>query len=214
MMTSTKILLPSERKIVKRIIKIRETADRVSRSKRRFAQYRYLRAILRGYRYLDDHDLISALMEIAPATLMVPVRAGWHPLRVLLEATIWTEIDCKTLSRWTRALEYAAARKIAPDELTKFLRANNGIAGCADMMSMTQPKRRKEPVKSVSRKTISASALPGPAPKTEPRQPHLRRNSGVSPWRHGGDTDPKTRRPPGGGLLKTSSDQRLTWLRG
>lgn len=145
MKSSHRSLLKSERKIVDRITKIRKTADRVSRSKRRFAEYRYLRAVLRGYRHLADNELLPAMLEIAPAILTVPVRANWHPLRVIIEATMWTEIDYRTRSRWTRALEYALARNISGDQLPQFFRANNGIAACADLKCRTQPKRRQSP---------------------------------------------------------------------
>lgn len=143
MKPSHKSLLPSEQKIIERIIKVRKTADLVSRSKGRFREYRYLRAVLRAYQCLDDKELLSAMMEIAPAVLIVPVRANWHPLRVIIEATMWTEIDYRTRSRWTRALEYAIAQNIASDQLSQFFRANNGIAGCADLTSRTRPKRPK-----------------------------------------------------------------------
>lgn len=138
MKSSHRSLLPSERKIVDRITKIRKTADRVSRNKRRFAEYRYLRAVLRGYRHLVDNELLPAMLEIAPAILTVPVRANWHPLRVIIEATMWREIDHRTRSRWTRALQYAVAREIDPDQLPRFIRANNGIAGCAELASKTR----------------------------------------------------------------------------
>ncbi len=72
MKSSHRSLLPSDRKIVDRITKIRKTADRVSRSKRRFAAYRYLRTVLRGYRHLADNELLPAMLEIAPAILTVP----------------------------------------------------------------------------------------------------------------------------------------------
>ncbi|WP_338692477.1 hypothetical protein V5279_41050 [Bradyrhizobium sp. 26S5] len=144
MKSSRRSLLPSERKIVDRITKIRKTADRVSRSKRRFAEYRYLRAVLRGYQYLADNELLPAMLEIAPAILTVPVRANWHPLRVIIEATMWTEIDHRTRSRWTRALQYALAREVDPDQLPRFIRANNGIAGCAELASKTRSTRRQD----------------------------------------------------------------------
>lgn len=145
MKSSHRSLLPSERKIIERITDVRKTADLVSRSKRRFSEYRYLRSVLRAYQYLADKTLLTAMMEIAPAVLIVPARANWHPLRVLIEATMWTQIDYRTRSRWTRALQYAIAREIDPDQLPRFIRANNGIAGCAELASKTRLKRGQLP---------------------------------------------------------------------
>ncbi|MBR0939244.1 hypothetical protein [Bradyrhizobium jicamae] len=133
-------LKTSEQKIVERIAKVRKAACRASESKRRFADYRYLRAVLRAYDYFLDEDLLAQLGEIAPCVLLTPVREGWHPIRIIIEATC-VQPDVRVRSRWTRALEFAAARKVDPDQLPRFLQANGGIAGAADMASKTRPKR-------------------------------------------------------------------------
>lgn len=176
-----KSLLPSERKIIDQIIKVRKTADLVSRSKRRFAEYRYLKAILRAYRYLNDNELLSAMMEVAPAVLIVPVRSGWHPLRVLVEATMWKEIETKTRSRWTRALECALAQNIPSDQLPQFFRANGGVAGAADLMSKTRPKRRKTESRpaNISSKQPASSIEPSGRVPTRRQWPFLNR-AGIS----------------------------------
>lgn len=124
----------SSRKIVARIQKVRRAAERAAKRKQRFADYRYLRAVLRAYSYFDDEDLLSHLLEVAPSTLMTPVRVGWHPLRVIIEASC-IQPDLRMRSRWTRALEYAVAQDIDPNDLVRFIRAHNGIAGCADLAS-------------------------------------------------------------------------------
>jgi len=124
----------STKKIVARIKRVQRAAEKAARRKQRFADYRYLRSVLRAYSYFDDHDLLSHLMEIAPSVLMTPVRADWHPLRVIIEASC-KQPDLRMRSRWTRALEYAVAEKIDPDHLVRFIRAHNGIAGCADLAS-------------------------------------------------------------------------------
>ncbi|MBR0795646.1 hypothetical protein JQ615_09625 [Bradyrhizobium jicamae] len=130
----------SEQKIVERIAKVRKAARRASKSKSRFADYRYLRAVLRACDYFLDEDLLSQLSEIAPSVLMTPVRKSWHPIRIIIEATCHQQTG-KMRSRWTRALEFAIARKVDPDQLPKFFQANGGIAGAADMASKTRPKR-------------------------------------------------------------------------
>lgn len=139
-MSSAASLGPSTRKILARIQKVRRAAEKAATRKHRFADYRYLRSVLRAYIHFDDDDLLSHLMEVAPSTLMTPVRADWHPLRVIIEASC-IQPDLRMRSRWTRALEYAVSEKIQPDELPRFIRAHKGIAGCAEMASRIKPAR-------------------------------------------------------------------------
>lgn len=141
MKSSTSSLGSSTRKIVARIKTVRSVAEKAATRKHRFANYKYLRSVLRGYSHFDDDDLLSHLMEVAPSVLMTPVRADWHPLRVIIEATC-IQPDLRMRSRWTRALEYAVSENIQPKDLPRFLRAHNGIAGCADLASKVGSKRR------------------------------------------------------------------------
>jgi hypothetical protein len=139
-MTSSKASLgPSARRIIARIKKVQKAADKAVGSETRFADYRYLRAVLRAYRYFEDYDLLSQLSEIAPCELLTAVRADRHPLRIIIDASC-NKPDLRTRSRWTRALEYALARNVSPEDLPRFIRANGGIAGCADLASKTRPK--------------------------------------------------------------------------
>ncbi|MBB4397187.1 hypothetical protein [Bradyrhizobium sp. ERR14] len=127
----------SAQKVVAQIRKVRKAAEKASESDRRFADYRYLRAVLHAYRYFEGNDLLPHLLETAPSLLMTPVRADWHPLRVIIEATC-LQPDLRMRSRWTRALAHVLAEDIDPQELSRFIRANNGIAGCADLASKTR----------------------------------------------------------------------------
>jgi hypothetical protein len=131
-------------KIYQRIYRVRKTAMKTMRSKHRFADYRYLRSVLRAYRYFEANFLLSLLRHAAPCTFEDPPRASWHSLRLLIEATS-CQRDARIKSRWTRALEYALAQDIDPEDLVRFIRARNGIAGCAQLASETNPKRRRSP---------------------------------------------------------------------
>ena len=142
MKSSIASLGPSTQKIIARIQKVRKAADKAVKSKRRRADYRYLRSVLRAYRYFEENSLLSHFIEVAPSALITPVRANWSPLRVIIEATC-IQPDLRMRSRWTRALEYAVREKIDPRELARFFRAHNGIAGCADLESKTGPKRHR-----------------------------------------------------------------------
>lgn len=134
----------STSKIITQIRKVRKAADKAAGSKNRFADYRYLRSVLSAYRYFENSNLLLHLAEIAPSVLRTPVRKHWTPLRVIIEASR-AQANIQMRSRWTRGLEYALAENIEPEELGRFFRANNGIAGCADLASKTRPKRAKSP---------------------------------------------------------------------
>jgi hypothetical protein len=136
----------SERKIVDRILKVRKAGERAARSKRRFAEYKYLRSVLRAYKFFSDNNLLEYLAVIAPSELMTPVRANSQPLRIVIDASC-SHSDLRMRSRWTRALEFALARNVSPNDLPRFTRANGGIAGCADLASKTRPKRRRPDVR-------------------------------------------------------------------
>lgn len=132
MKISGKLHSSSEQKIVARILKVRKASNRAAVSTSKFAQYRYLRSVLRAYTFFSENNLLTHLVIIAPSALMTPVRAGWHPIRIIIDASC-TQTDLRLRSRWTRALEYTLARNVSPDDLPRFIRANGGIAGCADL---------------------------------------------------------------------------------
>ena len=135
--------------IFQRIMRVRKAALKSMRSKHRFADYRYLRSVLRAYRYFEANSLLSLLRDVAPRTFETPARQNWHYLRLLIEATS-CQRDAQIKSRWTRALEYALAQDVDPEDLVRFIRARSGIAGCAQLASKTNPKRRRrlpDPIK-------------------------------------------------------------------
>jgi hypothetical protein len=142
MKSSVTSLGPSTRKIVARIEKVRMAAEKAATRKHRFADFRYLRSVLRAYIDFDDDDVLSHLMEIAPSVLLTPVRADWNCLRVIIEASC-IQSDLKMRSRWTRALEYAVAENIKPIDLSRFLRAHGGVAGTADLAAKTMRSRKR-----------------------------------------------------------------------
>jgi hypothetical protein len=127
----------SETTIVSRILKVRKASDRAAKSRSKFGQYRYLGSVFRAYVFFSDNNLLNHLAIIAPAELMTPVRAGSHPIRIIIDASC-NQPDLRMRSRWTRALEFAVARKVTPNDLPRFIKANGGVAGCADLAGKTK----------------------------------------------------------------------------
>ncbi|MFK4488498.1 hypothetical protein [Bradyrhizobium sp. USDA 336] len=139
------VIIPTQAKIVSRIETVRKAWDRSVSRGGKFSEYKYLRAVFRAYEVFASNDLLDSLAEIAPCELMSPVRSSWHPIRTIIEATCDKQ-DVRMKSRWTRAMEFALTRKVASSDLLRFIRANGGIAGCADLASKLKLNRRSDHV--------------------------------------------------------------------
>jgi hypothetical protein len=72
------------------------------------------------------------------------VGSGLHPkrhlIRTIIDAT--STADRKSKSRWTQALRFAWRERSNWKDLTDCLRANGGIAGCADKWADLQAETR------------------------------------------------------------------------
>src|SRR5438128_40856 len=99
MKSSVASLGRSARRIVARIQKVKKAADKAAGSKKRFADYRYLRSVFRAYRYFEAKGLLTHLTEIAPSVLTTPVRSDSNSLRVIIDATC-IQSDLRMRSRW------------------------------------------------------------------------------------------------------------------
>lgn len=126
-----------------RIDKVRKIAKKAARSEKRFADYRYLRAVYWAFNALGDNNLLPILARVACQEFNIPKRAGTHPLRTIIDATATVAIDIRIRSRWARALEWAFDQEVRPDELIWYLKANHGIAGCARRANMALPLYRR-----------------------------------------------------------------------
>ena len=104
------------------------------------ALYRYLTAVFNLYaewkRTGDTRTAAKRMARLAGSG----VKHGLHPIRTIIDAT--SSADRKSKSRWTQALRFAWRKRSEWTDLTKCLRANGGIAGCADRWADLQAERR------------------------------------------------------------------------
>jgi hypothetical protein len=56
------------------------------------------------------------------------IKDGAHPLPAIIKVLTPTGVDTR---RWADGLRFARKKGVAPKDLTSFLKANGGIAGCA-----------------------------------------------------------------------------------
>lgn len=124
---------------VNRIAKVRFQSP----SGRRFEIYDDLQQVFRVYSDWKQAGQVVAKTRELRRRLGIPKRRGAGPLRVLVEASNPGAIP-KQKSKWVRALQYAARKKIAPQALMGFLRAHGGLAGCARRAARVQPKRAND----------------------------------------------------------------------
>src|SRR3984957_16897075 len=87
----------------------------------RFKFYGYLEAVYRTYKEWRALGISQKMARHVGKYFKIPSRKGTSPVRTLIDAT-FPALDPKQKSRWSRALEFAALTKVAPDDLPKLSR--------------------------------------------------------------------------------------------
>jgi hypothetical protein len=122
---------------------VRLAAARLNQTKARFAFYKYLRVVYRAVWHwgLSKRRKTTTLAALTGRQGQV----GLHAFRAIIDAT-YPSLEAKMASRWTRALEFAFLRDIAPSQLLDFFKQSGGVANCARHAANTDPKKiRQEP---------------------------------------------------------------------
>jgi hypothetical protein len=108
----------------------------------RFRFYGYLAAVYRTYKGWTDLGISKKMALRLASQLPILRRKNTSPVRTLIDATFPT-LGSKQKSRWSRALEFAALAKVAPDDLPKLFKTSSGIAGCARFAAEQSPKKNR-----------------------------------------------------------------------
>jgi hypothetical protein len=117
-----------------------EALQQAQRQTGRFKFYCYLAAVYRTYQEWKKLGISRKMAGDLAKCLAIPRRKGTHPVRTLIDAT-FSALDPKQRSRWSRALEFAAVKRVAPESLPEFFKKYSGIAGCARFAAEQKPKR-------------------------------------------------------------------------
>ena len=107
---------------------------KMRKSRSRSAPEKYLRKVYRVFWEWELEGKAKLRAWTAAQAAKVPFRPDAHPLKLLIDATSGLK-DRKDRSRYGRALQAAAVKKVDPDDLHLFFRANGGIAGCARLFA-------------------------------------------------------------------------------
>jgi hypothetical protein len=124
----------------RRLIPVRKAYEAIPRRKSRYAVYDYLREAYSAYLEIKEARATKSLRKVASGVLHKSLRAGTHPIRVVIEMTS-TEPDHRVKSRWCRALQFAKHDDVAPQRLGRLFERNGGIAGCARRAAKASPSR-------------------------------------------------------------------------
>jgi hypothetical protein len=117
-----------ESEIKAKLDALKATIQRAFDSRSRFWFYNLLAC---AYALYDEwravrHSKKNA--KKAARSFGLKIKDGAHPLTAIIKVLTPTGVDAR---RWTDGLRFARKKGVAPKDLTAFLKANGGIAGCA-----------------------------------------------------------------------------------
>ena len=114
-----------------RLAHVAHVWDELQETRDRDAVYDYLRAVFSIVRHYLGRRRTKRLMRRACKFAGLPVDMNADPFAVLIRCTCENSLDRKTVSKWSRALRYAARSKKPRVRLIPFMRKRGGITGCA-----------------------------------------------------------------------------------
>jgi hypothetical protein len=124
--------------IIQPIVKAAGTVRRTGR----FDLYVFLQRIYCVHRDWTYRRVARRSARLIADTLAIKQRKGITPFRILIEATVPTANN-KQKSRWVRALEYITSEDVLAKDFRKFISANGGLAGCAQLAAKANRKRSR-----------------------------------------------------------------------
>jgi len=107
--------------------------DQFQESRQRDAVYEYLRAVFSLVRHYRGRRRTQKLVRRASRFAGLPIDMNADPFAVVMRCTCEKKLDRKTISKWSRALRYAARSKKPRVRLIPFIKSRGGINGCAGL---------------------------------------------------------------------------------
>jgi hypothetical protein len=106
--------------------------DEFRESRNRDAVYGYLKAVFRFVVEAKRRDETARLVRRAFIFAGLPYQEDADPFATVVRCTCEHRLDDKTISKWARALRYAAYRNRPPRMLKSFIKRLGGINAAAD----------------------------------------------------------------------------------
>jgi hypothetical protein len=114
-----------------RLAHVANVWDELQETRNRDAVYDYLRAVFSIVKHYRGRRRTKKLVRRAFRFAGLPIDMNADPFAVVMRCTCEKKLDRKTISKWSRALRYAARSKKPRVRLIPFMRKRGGITGCA-----------------------------------------------------------------------------------
>jgi hypothetical protein len=118
--------------------KIRSAWDDFQASRRRDAVYGFLQEIFTVVEHYRVRRRTKRLRRYAFEFANLPFDQNADPFGVVIRCTSDDNLDSKTISKWARALRYAARSKEPDMQLKTFMKEAGGVNACADRYARLQ----------------------------------------------------------------------------
>jgi hypothetical protein len=119
-------------RIKERFEKIRYAWDVFRASRARDAVYGYLEVVFAIVVHYKVRRRTKKLLRRAFEFAELPCDKNADPFTAIIRCTCYDDVDNKTISKWARALRYAARCKVPAAQLRIFMKQAGGVNGCAD----------------------------------------------------------------------------------
>ena len=122
-----------KKSVRQRLIDVSDAWDEFQETRGRDAVYEYLRAVFLIVRHYEWKDRTKKLVRRAFKFAGLPFDKNADPFAAVIRCTCDQQLDRKTLSKWSRALRYAAKFKNRRVPLQVFIQDRGGINACATL---------------------------------------------------------------------------------
>ena len=122
-----------ELRILPRLEKIRDVWNQFQTSRARDDVYEYLEAVFAIVTHYKVRRKTKKLWRHAFKFAGLPLDRNADPFSAVIRCTSDDNADSKAISKWARALRYAARSKEPAVRLRKFMKEAGGINGCATL---------------------------------------------------------------------------------
>jgi hypothetical protein len=107
--------------------------DDFQASRTRDAVYGYLDAVFAIVEHYRVRRRTKRLLRRAVKFSGLPLENNADPFTAVIRCTCYDDLDNKTISKWARALRYAARSKEPAVRLRTFMKRAGGVNACADL---------------------------------------------------------------------------------
>jgi hypothetical protein len=123
--------------------KVRGAWDDFQASRARDAVYGYLEAVFATVMHYKVRRQATKLLRHSLQLADLPFDRNGDPFTAVLRCTSNRDIDSKTISKWARALRYAARSKEPDNGLRTFMKDAGGVNACADLYARYYGRRHR-----------------------------------------------------------------------